>query len=86
MMARFQVNAVFEIESRDLLVLMGQITEGGVRAGMTVSATPHSACLTSIELVRSQGGGEIALCLKLPASERESWRRLDLPGRTIIVQ
>jgi hypothetical protein len=85
-MAQFQVNEVFEIESRDLFVLVGQITEGEILAGMTVLALEHSATLHSVEFVRRQGGGDdIGLCLKLRAKDREVWRSLELRGSSVIV-
>jgi hypothetical protein len=77
-MARFRVDHCFELESRRLFVLAGEILEGDVAVGMTLSRETADgvvpiSCIEAIEyltFVERKPAAEVALCLTY-ASEDE---------------
>jgi hypothetical protein len=83
-MAKFHVFDIFEVESRNLFVLAGEITEGEIKVGMKVnirfnSSVSMTAPIHSIEFARREGREDVCLCiLYKDDTELMIWRGLNI--------
>jgi hypothetical protein len=89
-MAKFLVEAVFEIPARELFVLAGDVTEGEIRAGMTVrvrlnSSLSMSEPIHAIEPASTDSGPRVCLCIKADEEARELWRSLGIGDEVVEV-
>jgi hypothetical protein len=88
-MPSFRVFETFEIPTRDLFALAGEIVEGTIREGMVVHIPFNSQFgiqerIDSIEFARhTERREDVCLCLHRTAVEREFLRDLNM-GEEII--
>ena len=88
-MPTFRVIDAFEIPSRDLFVLAGEILEGTIREGMIARIPFNSQFgiqerIDSIEFARrGERREDVCLCLHRTAEQRELLRDLNIGEETI---
>ncbi len=90
-MAKFFVFDTFELASRNLFVLAGEIREGEIKAGMNVnirfnSSVSMTAPIHSIEFALRRGREDVCLCILYEDdTDLMIWRGLNIGDEIVEV-
>ena len=91
MSARFRALGTFELKSRNLFVIFGDVREGVVRAGMVVNIRLNSELsiaepIHSVEYLGGAAESHVALTLRLDQEERELMQMLNIGDEELRVE
>ena len=91
-MAKFHVKETFEIPSRDLFVMAGDLVSGTVRAGMLIHIRLNSQVATTVPIYRietaqltDQRGRQFCLCVRGSAEDRQILRGMNIRDEVVDV-